>query len=802
MTLRQTLNTACAAAMTALLTAACSTTKSVPPDDQLFVGLKPIAYVDDSIRLPDSLQHHLQQTKQEVEAALATAPNGALFGSSYYRLPWSWRLWVYGRYANSSSALGRWIAKTFGRQPVLMSKVNPALRASVAKSVLAANGYMRSSVDYKTVDMSNPRKAKIAYTVRLDTLFLLDTISYTRFPSQAKALIDSTKAEATIASGHPFSANTLEAERTRISTLLRDNGYYYFQPSYTTYLADTVRAAGHADLRLQLANDLPEAALHPWFLGSTRVVLRRTRAEQLTDSLQRRHLTIRYGGKRPPIRPGMVLRALKLRPGQPYNYDYHQESLAGISATGVFSSIDFQFKPRTDTDTLDLTLSCTLDQPYDFYVEANAIGRTIGRYGPELKIGLSRRNAFRGGEQLDINLHGSYEWQHTGDTRNSSYQYGADVSVEFPRLLLPWQRRRNSANRQEQRRRQRFYATPTTVVGLSSDIVRRPGFYKMHIVKGELTYNWQKTAQSRHTLSPLTLKYQHINSQTDQFMNMLYTNLYLATTMEDQFIPKIRYTYVYTSPANFRNPIRWETTVEEAGNITALYDLATGKSWNQAEKTLFNNPYAQFLRVETDLTKTWKTGTRSSLVAHFNGGMLYYYGNSNDAPFSEQFYAGGANSVRAFGVRNIGPGGYIDLFGNKQFAYAIQNGDIKLLTNLEYRAPIFGNLHGAVFLDAGNVWRRKVDTATVTDPNDPDDVLATALANELYSRMKLRLSNILDQVAVGTGIGLRYDLGFLVIRLDWGIVIHAPYETGKAGYFNAPSFHDAQTLHLAVGYPF
>lgn len=802
MTLRQALSNACAAATLTLLTAACSTTRSIPPDDQLFVGLKPIAYVDDTIELPDSLQHHLQQTKQEVEAALATAPNGALFGSSYYRLPWSWRLWVYGRYANSNSALGRWIAKTFGRQPVLMSKVNPTLRASVAKSVLAANGYMRASVDYKTIDMRNPRKAKIAYTVRLDTLFLLDTISYTKFPGPAKALIDSTKGEATIASGHPFAANTLEAERTRISTLLRDNGYYYFQPSYTTYLADTMRAAGHADLRLQLASDLPEAALHPWYLGTTRVVLRRTRAEQLTDSLQRRHLTIHYGGKRPPIKPGMVLRALKLRPGQPYSYDQHQESLAGISATGVFSNINFQFKPRTDTDTLDLTLSCTLDQPYDFYVEANAIGRTIGRYGPEMKIGLSRRNAFRGGERLDINLHGSYEWQHTGDTRNSSYQYGAEVSVEFPRLLLPWQRRRNNPNRQGQRRRQRFYATPATVVGLSSDIVRRPGFYKMHLVKGELTYNWQKTAQSRHTLSPLTLKYQYMNSHTKQFEDLLNKNLYLTTTMEDQFIPKMRYTYVYTSPANYRNPIRWETTVEEAGNVTALYDLATGKSWNQVDKTLFRNPYAQFLRVETDLTKTWKTGTKSSLVAHFNGGLLYYYGNSGDAPFSEQFYAGGANSVRAFGVRNIGPGGYVDLFGNKQFAYIIQNGDIKLQGNLEYRTPIFGNLHGAVFLDAGNVWRRKVDTFTASNPDDPQDVLVTVLANELFRRMKLRPSTFFDQVAVGTGIGLRYDLGFLVIRLDWGIVVHAPYDTGKAGYFNAPNFHDAQTLHLAVGYPF
>jgi outer membrane protein assembly factor BamA len=189
-------------------------------------------------------------------------------------------------------------------------------------------------------------------------------------------------------------------------------------------------------------------------------------------------------------------------------------------------------------------------------------------------------------------------------------------------------------------------------------------------------------------------------------------------------------------------------------------------------------------------------------VNHVNAGLLYYYGNSEYAPFSELFYVGGANSIRAFGVRTIGPGAYIDLFGNKQFSYMLQNGDIKILTNVEYRTRLFGNLNGAIFLDAGNVWQRTADYVDPSEAHDEYELIAIAIANELERRSQFKFSRFFDQLAVGTGVGLRYDLGFLVIRIDWGLALHFPYDTGRSGYFNIPNFHDAQTIHFAIGYPF
>ena len=762
----------------------CSMTKNIPDDDQLFTGLTKIAYEDEKEYDNEAYDTHLENTKLEVEAALATQPNGSLFGSSTITVPWSWHLWEYNKFSGKDSGFAKWMTKSFGKAPVLMSNVNPTLRSSVARSVLRNNGYFRGDVTYELVPQKNPKKCKIGYTVHLDSLFTLDSVAYVNFPAPIQALIDSTSEESLIKSQSPFSINNLDAERSRISTLLRNNGYYYYSPSYASYLADTFAVDNKTQLRFQLAGGIPEGALHKWYIGKLDVNFRKSAREVLTDSVKRRYLTIHFNGKKSPIMPRVVLRNLRLRPRQEFSYEKYQESASKINATGVFSSTDFQFTPRTDSDTLDLRLNCTFDKPYDFYIEGNAIGRTSGRYGPEVKIGLTRRNAFHAGEKLDLNLHGNYEWQKGANGDMNSYQYGADVSIEFPRIIAPFynsDRVRRDKNGRPIRRR--FYSTPTTYAKVSSDVIRRPEYYKMHIVSGEWTYRWQSSANSRHEFSPLTLKYQYMNSHTEKFDSVIITNPYLAASMEDWFTPKMRYTYMYTSPTTQRHPIRWEFTIEESGNLLSLWDYAGGHSFNEKGKTLFKTPYSQFLRFETDFTKTWNITPTSSLVGHLSGGILYNYGNSSEAPYSEYFYVGGANTIRAFGVREIGPGDFNGDGLGRQLCYLIQNGELKLVGNLEYRTKLFGDLNGAIFLDAGNVW----------DLNN-DFIDGAAFPTSVKS--------FIDQTALGTGVGIRYDMGFLVIRLDWGLALHCPYDTGKSGYFNVPSFSKAHTLHFAIGYPF
>ena len=280
-----------------------------------------------------------------------------------------------------------------------------------------------------------------------------------------------------------------------------------------------------------------------------------------------------------------------------------------------------------------------------------------------------------------------------------------------------------------------------------------------------------------------------MNSHTDAYDELVKKNPYLAATMQDYFIPEMRYTYTYTSPAGKLHPIRWETTISESGNLLSLGYMIGGKKWNEKNKTLFKNPYSQFVKIETDFTKTWTLSSTSQLVGHVNAGYIWFYGNSDAVPNSEMFYAGGANSIRAFSVRGVGPGS-IESFGDRAVDYLMRNGSIKFVANLEYRRQLFGNLHGALFLDAGNVWNSSNSRSNGEE------------SENLSEKGRFRFKNCLRELAVGTGVGLRYDLDFLILRLDWGIGLHVPYETGKSGFFNADGFKKNQALHFAIGYPF
>ncbi len=752
--------------MLCLLAAGCSTTSRVPDDDKLFVGLEKIKYLD------YEKNDHFVSTQEEVEAALASAPNGALFGSSYYRtIPY--RLWIWNAFSGSHSVVSKWITKSFGKAPVLLSNVNPALRAKVAQGLLRDRGYFGASVGYTKKILSNEKKAKVAYEVRLGKLHTVDTLVYTRFPAEAMALIDSTCSEALVKPGDAFDVSALDAERNRLSTLFRNNGYYYYQPSFASYLADTLNIPGEARLRLQLAEGIPEAATKKWYIGNVRLEIRKQYQDPLPDSFCYRHFSMFYNGKRPPIRARIIMKDVKMRHGQTYSYNDYMQSANKLSAMGLFSMVDFKFTPRDTTarcDSLDLTLNCILDKPWDFYVESNLTGKTTGRVGPGLVIGITRRNAFRGGEKLDINLKGSYEWQtgHRADGTSSkfnSYEYGMDASLELPRLLLPfWQHHR-------------WYASPTTLIKGSSSVLNRSSYFKRHVVSGELTYTFQPTVTRRHQFSPLILQYEYMKDPSEAFKEIMQANPYLMVSMADQFVPKMRYTFTYTSPLNYRNPIYWETTVSEASNILSLGYVIAGKKWNEPKKQMFKNPFAQFVKIESDFRKTWQISDHSQLVAHLNAGLVWAYGNSTFAPYSEQFYVGGANSIRAFNVRSIGPGAYLS--DNSKYSFIDQTGDIKLLANLEYRPRLFGNLYGALFLDAGNVWALKDDG--------------------IRKNSHLQLKNVLKQTALGTGIGIRYDLDFSVLLLDWGIGIHVPY---KDGFYNMSGFGNSQSLHFAIGYPF
>ena len=763
----------------ALLAAACSTTRRLGTDEVLYTGVRKIRIE------PDSGVVLSAAAESAVKEPLSVAPNNPLY-SPYLRTPLPIGLWAYNYlYTPKERGFKYWLYKRLAKQPVLISKVQPGLRTKVAEQVLENYGYFGSQAEDSLLYRKHGRKAKVYYTLRIAPPWYYSNISYPQAGGSLQPLIDSMRATSLLRVGAQYNMDSLTLERKRISQLLRNRGYYYFRPEYMEYLADTTVERRRVDLRLNLKPNVPEVALKPYRVGDITVRLTNIKPGP-ADTFRLRD--VRVIAQRPmKIRPKILSRTLSLEPGQLFTVDAQNRTQTALNKLGIFRSVNLGVTPLDSlrgADTLDVVIDAQFDYPLEAALETDVTSKSNSFIGPGITFKVSNNNLFRGGEVLAVKLNGSYEWQtgHQADGSSSkfnSYEYGADVSVEMPRLLFVnniLRRLRHIRRRKGKPIRQR-YATPTTLIKGSFDVLNRSGFFQRHIVSGELTYKTQPRAIVQHQFSPLILQYEYMKHMTPAFTDLVNKSPYLLVAMSDQFVPKMRYTFTYQSPARLHNPIFWQVSVSEAANLLSLGYMAFGEKWNDKEKTMFKNPYAQFLKVETDYSKTWQVTEHSTLVGHVNMGVVWAYGNAISAPYSEQFYVGGANSIRAFNVRSIGPGRYHAQ--TSYLSYLDQTGDLKLQMNLEYRPRMFGNLYGALFLDAGNVWTLR------SDSDRPGAVF--------------KPKNMFKEMAVGTGIGIRYDLDFFVLRLDWGVGLHLPY---KNGFYNFDKFKDSQSIHFAIGYPF
>ena len=756
------------------LLAACSTTKNLPSEEVLYTGIK------DTEILNKDKSDAGNTTLEEVNAALACAPNNAFLGSSSIRMPFPYKLWIYNKYVNSTSKFGRWVFNKFAATPVFISTVNPELRAKVATNVLHNYGYFQGKVDYEVLpDKKNPKKAKVRYVVDMQKPYFIDTLAYEGFPAQADSIIHAHTRETLLRPGENFNVTQLEAERSRISTLLRNHGYYYYRANYITYLADTIQRPGYASLKMKPVAGLQPQVNRQYTLGDLRLnMYDNQQFRPFEHSITRPGIAINYNGDKIPLRPSVLFDNFRFRPGDLYSAQRQQYTQENINSMGLFSSVEFQYTPRDTTgreNVLDLDINTRFDKLLDSELEFDFKSKSNDQLGPGASFAVSKRNAFRGGETFSVQLDGSYEWQ-TGSSVEgnssviNSYSYGISASVDYPRLVIPFYNSRWSPFKR------------TSQFKIYMEKLNRASYYKMLSFGGTASYTIQTSPTSQHTFTPLRLTFNVLQSTTQKFDSIRNANQALYISMQDQFIPAMSYTYTYDD-SNFkrrRNHTWWETSITSSGNITSGIYAIFGKSFREKDKNLLGNPFAQFVKLTTELRKTYRLTREVSLATRVFGGVIYAYGNSSVAPYSEQFYIGGANSIRAFTVRSLGPGRYQPRSG--MYSYIDQTGDLKLEANVELRFPIFGDLQGATFLDAGNIWLIR------DDPQRPG--------------AKFTLKDFGKQIALGTGVGLRYDLEFLVLRLDMGIGLHAPYETSRKGYYNIPKFWDGIGWHFAIGYPF
>ena len=757
-----------------LLSWSCSTTKNLPEGAVLYTGISKI-----EIQQPDASEAG-RSTVEEVEAALAYPPNNALLGSSSVRVPFPFGLWVYNAFVNKEGKVSRWIFNKLAAKPVLISTVNPDVRVKVARNLLNEYGYFNGATSYALVpDKKDPRKAKIAYQVTMNQPYTIDSILYVRMRNRVDSLLPRLSSERLIRKGDNFNVVRLQEERERIADRLRDNGYYYFRPEYMIYQADTTITPGKVSLRIVPKEGMPRNALIPWKLGNVDFYLNGYRNEQPTDSIRYKDLTIHYEGKL-RVRPKVLYDRLYFRPGDRYSQTQQERSQTALARLGIFRYAEFQYAPR-DTmrrqDPLDLRIHTVYDLPLDGELELNVTAKSNDQIGPGAVFSVTKRNMFGGGETFGVKLRGSYEWQtgnklDAGGSKINSYELGLSTTLTFPRLLFPTLGKRD------------LNFPATTTFRIYADQLNRARFFKMLSFGGDASYEFQPSATSHHSVTPFKLAYNLLQHTTAEFDSIADSNKALMKSLQDQFVPSMSYTYTYDdSPITTKRHHVWlQGSITQAGLLmNAAYAIA-GKPFDKEGKKLFGNPFAQFIKGTVEARYNYQLGENQRLVGRIMAGAIYSYGNARTAPYNEQFYVGGANSVRAFTIRSIGPGRYYQSSDENKYAYIDRTGDLKFEANLEYRFAIMGDLHGATFLDCGNIWLLR------EDPDRPGG--------------RLKAGHFFKDLALGTGFGFRYDMDFLVIRFDVGIGLHLPYETGKSGYYNLPRFKDGMGYHFAIGYPF
>ena len=754
----------------------CSVTKHLPEDEVLYTGIRKIEIMDrDSTPEGDV-------TLEEVEAALSYPPNNALLGSSSVRIPFPFGLWMYNALVNKKGKVGQWLFRKLAAKPVYITNVNPDVRIKVADNLLKEYGYFNGNVTYTVDSTKNPRAVKLSYDINMGQPYLIDTVTYEGFPEKADNIIRKHFDERIIRSNENFDVTRLNSERERLVNLFKDNGYYFFRSEYISFLADTLIRPGYVSLKIVPGSNIPKEAKTQYVIGKTDVRLIGYNGEQPSDSICARDFTVHYFGEKPELKYGVLRKRFIYRSGETYSLtrqNYTQEALARL---GVFKFNEFQYTPRNGSDTLDIKVNSMFDLPYDSELEFNLTTKDTKQTGPGAKFNLSRKNFMRMGASLNLELKGSYEWQtsSTVDGRSSvmnSYELGAALSLQFPRIILPWLRDRIDP----------FRFPSNTNFKLYAEQINRARYFKMLSFGGTVSYSFQPKRSMKHSVTPLNLAFNTLQNRTDEFNQIAAQNPMLFYSLNDQFIPSQSYTVTFDNSFRKRkNRVWWENSLTSAGNITSLVYAAFGQKFTEKDKKLLGTPFAQFLKYSSEVRNTVWFNDMHQLAFRAMGGIIWAYGNKTIAPYTEQFYVGGANSIRAFTIRSIGPGRYQPSADNT-YSYVDQTGDIKLEANIEYRFRLLskfagGNLNGAVFLDAGNVWLLR------EDPARPD--------------AQFTFNRFFDSIALGTGAGIRYDLEFLVLRLDLGIALHVPYDTGKKGYYNIPRFKDGMGLHFAIGYPF
>ena len=782
-----------------LIVVGCNVTRNLPEGEYLVSKVK---FNEDDTTPRDE---RITVDKDGIDVYVRQSPNKRFLGIDFY-------VWVYEHADPDKDNWWNNFKRKIGEEPVLLDMELTDKSITNLETYLRTKGYFHSNVTYDLDTTRRARRAEITYNIRQGEPTRVNNLRYTFRDSSLRSVVLADSAGCLVKKGDILDITLLDAERERIATYLNDRGYFDFTVNNILYEVDTLGHPYTADVRLIVRPTLTgynERGEPQWednaiyrirninVYPTYDPMLRSTsgfRADANIDTTYSGGLNIiRDVNLKPQLRNSILRHTIALYPNYVYNSKQVAHTYKEIMSLGFFRTAKVDFTRVPDEEHYTTFLSTTEDGTTELldtrerFLDCNIYGTpalkqsmkveleastTSTFYGLSATLGYSNRNVFRGAEAFDISARFGFEFMYARDVKKrSAKEVGITAGLSFPRFLTPFYMKTGMNVSQ-----------PRTRLELAFDYQDRP-YYQRNIFTTRWAYSWMQGERSSFVFRPIDINWIDVKSVDESFLADI-DNRYLRTSFESQLTAGLSASYTYNTQRSDMDPNSTfvRANLETAGNlIQGLESLFSHHAPGKDYYEILGIRYSQYVRAELSASRRIELGHNMVLAGRLYGGVGVTYGNSHgrSIPFDRMFYCGGANSMRGWVPRTLGPGNRLQI---NDTTYPSQVGDVRLEANAEFRFPVWWIFQGAVFLDLGNVWYLRD-----TEDSNPEEVFHF---NEFYK-----------QLGFNTGLGLRIDATFVILRIDLGMQLHNPGRPEGERWIHNFKW-DNMALNFGVGYPF
>jgi len=758
--------------------ASCRSTQYLSDEEYLYTGMKVVKI--------EGARGQKERIRKDavVYWTLYAKPNGSLFGIPVKLLP-SLGIPTYYLTENyQNKGLKRWMNRYVGKKPVTLSDVDPESRVVKLQNDLFNLGNFHAKTRYELIYRGrgeNRKRVMIKYYIDLGSGYTLDETGFGAQSAKIDSLMKVSEANSFLQEDNIYDLSLIKDEQERISRTFRDHGYYFFRKDHISVDADSSFGNHRVKLHMGISPDIPGKALTTFSLDTVMVVIHDEKRGETASWIDTVSSINGLHVIQSPytLKPEFINKKFFLRENELFRLSNHQKTLDALNHLGVFRSLNIHYTESNQPNSLNATIYARPASRINAGIELKATTKSNGFAGPGIEVSVTQRNLFHKAIEWKTSLDGAFEWQlwglKTPVLSVNQYYLHLKNTFTFHEILSPFRFHNKQA-----------LNLGKTSVGVDFAFDNLIQYYQSVGIKTHFTYTWKKNSKEYFSLSPVSINLFEVLKTTSLFDQALEDYPFLVPSFTQTLVAGLRLSYVFSDkePRYQKSHYYLNMNLSTSGNllngIVSLMDPET--SGDEEQGKIFGLPFSQYTLFSLDARNYLDFAHSKQLVSRIAFGIGLPYGNSQYLPYQEQFYTGGANHLRSFHSRTIGPGSYKPQ-GDQGTTYIEQTGEIKVEMNLEYRFRIAYKTHLGLFMDMGNIWLLK------EDPSRPGG--------------EFRWNQLFNEMALGAGAGLRFDLNYLILRFDFGYPLHTPFlESGDRWFFNGQNWKNPIFGYIAIGYPF